>query len=470
MLPFDQETRGSLINALECGTRSAGQLMLVAVRDAALYLELSRWAASAGGDILRPGKLFHQQSAERLASRLRELPEPADPLPDAVHAGYEVVRSKCGVTAVVSAIIARALVASETDRALTLGLVRFLGDAATSINQPETYLAAAARGTTRPEVVAILKEESGHDLDRAAVDYLKAAGGLAELGEVLTGVLQGDEGRVALSVQLAAEMLDRFDGGTWGESAAPESFGTLGTRVAGLLTETTFDGLHSAVSNFLLWGTVPEGLPEFLDSLSAPRTAASAIQSHEESDGDAPILVVSPEGMDVQAVEPPDRHPQTVSNIGPLVFAAQEITKNAHSVEQLVSELMNFLVVEAPFERTALLEVSSEARRAVPILVRGKVEKTQGHAIETNDPNSPLFRQSLSVRSFDRGGSNCSPFDSRAFALAPVDFSGGSPVALYADAGQDVIISLDGRRLFRAVVDLLNGRIRTLPGVLPRDG
>lgn len=143
-----------------------------------------------------------------------------------------------------------------------------------------------------------------------------------------------------------------------------------------------------------------------------------------------------------------------------------EIFEGFEEVKGLLDEVLKMLVEDGPFERTALLVISPEEKKAVPIL-HSKLCDSLPHDVQIDNPLSPLLNLSSKVVSCARQKSNDSPFDSGTFALAPLDVKHDRPVALYADCGRHKVLNFEARRLFRRAVDLLNHMLPDMEGDLP---
>jgi len=142
------------------------------------------------------------------------------------------------------------------------------------------------------------------------------------------------------------------------------------------------------------------------------------------------------------------------------------VMESAQNSEELLESLLSALVDQGPFEKTALIVVSKDRRNAIVVAARGP-NIGNGQRLVLDDPLSP-FSQCLSkIQSFGREGSATSPFGSKTFAVAPIEAAHETPVALYADCGNEGAITFEARRIFRTVVDLVNEKIKTLPGGIP---
>lgn len=135
------------------------------------------------------------------------------------------------------------------------------------------------------------------------------------------------------------------------------------------------------------------------------------------------------------------------------------------SSEDLLSGILAKLVDHGPFKRTALIVVSKDRNSALVVASRGPIGN--GQKLSLADPLSPLRSCFSKVQSFGNQSNPSSPFGSKAFALAPIDADHDTPVALYADCGDEGSITFEARRVFRNVVELLNQKLPQVPGGIP---
>jgi hypothetical protein len=139
---------------------------------------------------------------------------------------------------------------------------------------------------------------------------------------------------------------------------------------------------------------------------------------------------------------------------------------SAKNSEELLSNLLSTLIDDGPFEKTAIIVISEDRKNATVVAARGP-NIGNGQRLSLDDPLSPLAQSISKIQSFGRKESSVSPFGSKAFAVAPLDTHHHTPVALYADCGSDNAITFEARRIFRSVVDMVNEKIRDLPGGIP---
>jgi HD-like signal output (HDOD) protein len=139
---------------------------------------------------------------------------------------------------------------------------------------------------------------------------------------------------------------------------------------------------------------------------------------------------------------------------------------SATTSEELLRSILGILIEEGPFEKSALIVVSKDRKNALVIAARGP-SITNGQTLILEDPLSPLAQCFSKVQSFGNRSSSDSPWGSKAFALSPIDADHDTPVALYADCGNNGSLTFEARRIFRVVVDILNQKLPTIPGGIP---
>jgi hypothetical protein len=113
-----------------------------------------------------------------------------------------------------------------------------------------------------------------------------------------------------------------------------------------------------------------------------------------------------------------------------------------------------------------LIVVSKDKSQAIVVAARGP-NIGNGQKLSITDPLNPLAQCFTKVQSFGNRESEYSPFGSKSFSLAPINADHDTPVARYADCGNDRAISFEARRVFRTVVEILNERLPQIPGGIP---
>ena len=241
------------------------------------------------------------------------------------------------------------------------------------------------------------------------------------------------------------------------------------------------DSLQDEIQNLLRGTVTPEELFEEEEPESPfiapppqanrkpPAPAGPTIPP--SSDEDAFGLLPSASASARPAREPVNKSapkaPELVSARGKEVMqSVTNLLEAAKTGEELLSQLLEMLVKSGTFEKSALIVVSKDRKRAKVVAARGP-NIGNGQTIIIDDPLSPLAQCFTKVKSWGNKGSKDSPWGSSAFAVAPIDAAHDTPVALYADCGTKGALTFEARRIFRTVVEVLNKKLPEIPGGIP---
>jgi HD-like signal output (HDOD) protein len=228
--------------------------------------------------------------------------------------------------------------------------------------------------------------------------------------------------------------------------------------------QAEIDGLIDALSEPV--PEIPQPVIQKPAAKSSPTPTPPARVTREEFAisksmlAEKPARVVSPTRKSVT--------PPTMANAS----SAKAVSKFAATIEEatdaegLLRDLLSMLVGQGLFQKSALIVVSKDKSKALVVAARGP-NITNGQTIIITDPLSPLAECFSKVQSFGNKESKVSPFGSKAFALSPIDAPHDTPVALYADCGNEGAIPFEARRIFRNVIDILNEKLPYLPGSIP---
>lgn len=153
-----------------------------------------------------------------------------------------------------------------------------------------------------------------------------------------------------------------------------------------------------------------------------------------------------------------------------LLASVKGLCQTAEDTVQLLGEIMQLLTSTGTFVRTAVMTISSDRREASVELASG-TEIEVGRRIELNDPLSPLSACLTKLQSFNSQNISdiTAPLGVSCFAVSPLKISGTSPTVLYADLGLDGALTVEHRRVFRAIVGLLNQTLDNLTNSLPKE-
>jgi len=271
------------------------------------------------------------------------------------------------------------------------------------------------------------------------------------------------------------------------DTVQPQSFDEIP------ITQTTAEetALDLEIRNLIQPGDTPPAASELTPAAPTPKVpqvaqaqpVAESTEPTRETDVKelSNIILERGEQFDLKNVAPgtkvvarakrtPDRTPpppklhtkggtKTVSAITSMFDAAA-------TSEELLSTLLQMLVDDGPFEKSALIVVSQDRTKGIVVAARGPMIGN-GQELSLDDPLSPLAHCFSKLQSFATKGSKDSPWGSKSFAVAPIDADHSTPVALYADCGMNGALTFEARRIFRTVVEVLNQRLPTIPGGIP---
>jgi hypothetical protein len=193
---------------------------------------------------------------------------------------------------------------------------------------------------------------------------------------------------------------------------------------------------------------------KFIDQSGKNRTKKRPLHSDDSESSDSDVKLTSPTPL------------IALKGTKKILTSMNRAMSSAKNSEELLSNLLSTLIDDGPFEKTAIIVISEDRKNATVVAARGP-NIGNGQRLSLDDPLSPLAQSISKIQSFGRKESSVSPFGSKAFAVAPLDTHHHTPVALYADCGSDNAITFEARRIFRSVVDMVNEKIRDLPGGIP---
>jgi HD-like signal output (HDOD) protein len=138
--------------------------------------------------------------------------------------------------------------------------------------------------------------------------------------------------------------------------------------------------------------------------------------------------------------------------------------EDVESCQELVDQVMQLLISEGPFKSTALLILDKANRKAKVVSTAGASSKKLTEIQIDEQGISSLLKSGFKVQSVGHGESRYSPFASSTYALAALDPIEKQQALLYADSGKFGVIHLASRRIFRKVVQIVNQKLKDLPG------
>jgi len=491
-------------------------------QDPAIVIEFLKTANAMYFSAGRPPISTTQTAIVRLGSevvldileKLKQRPEITD---DDVQYWIELHRGRCRRVSIVATIISEVIAKQLSDDCQAVGVLMHVGDMLAVLHFGSRYVQLAEE-LSRTGINYRLIQDHKFDVEAIGVNYLRRNG----VPENLLFAIERDSVSRAPERALmkpicmsASEMVDAFDAGRWekiapGKKIPPRS----AIRLLGM-SDTQYLRIYERVSEFLFgYRTLEERKAKeaarskveeaFRDVGAAESTALEdEIQNLLRGSGPAPEVAApqpavptsTASSTQVEAIDvympghlpaatfglktsvpsaPRQKRSDTVKVVPQLrtkkgnavVGAVSDAIQDATRSEDLLRSLLSMLVDGGPFEKTALLVVSKDRRSALVVAARGPAVST-GQVIHLNDPLSPIAQCFSRVQSFGNKESECSPFGSKSFAVAPVDADHETPVALYADCGNNGSIGFEARRVFRNVVELLNAKLPQIPGGIP---
>lgn len=410
---------------------------------------------------------------------------------------YDIHRSRCRRAAIISRLLSETLARTLSDDCQAISLFLFIGELLAVMQLREVYTQLADE-QARSTVLYRLAQDHRFDCESMGLAYLRRNG----IPEVLATALdrdarsrQNDRAIMRPICAAAAEMIDAFDSGRWeklspGKPLPPKS----NVRLLGI-SDSQYLKIYERASEYLYSSraldekkksmpavafdsdisTLPPtpqdssssiSLAQDIDSLIGDLTADLPEDEDLTSDfglGDAKSKVTarsSETHLEIPEIALPS------SRIEAMLTNLTNVFEQAKSSEEVLIQLLDMLVAPGPFEKSALIVVSKDRKKAVVVAARGPgIEDRQ--MLMLDDPLSPLAQCFSKVQSFGNRGSSNSPFGSKAYALSPIDADHESPVALYADCGPTGAITFEARRIFRLVVKLLNQKLPQVAGGIP---
>lgn len=499
-------------------------------QDPALVLELLKTANALYFSAGRPPITSTRTAIVRLGSqvvidlfdKIRERPAITD---DEITHWLELHRSRCKRTAIVARIMAEALAKQLADDCTVAGALMHVGDMLAVIYFGERYVHLAEE-LSRSGINYRLHQDHKFDTESVCVNYLRRNGIPENILFAIErdALLRSPERAIMKPLCMAAaELVDAFDSNRWEKLAPGKKIPPKSAIRLLQMSDAQYLRIYERASEYLYAirgeeekkrlgalvpapeqppppaASAPSSTPNELDSeienlLRGVTTDTPTEQEEEPLPEPEPAPVaVGPKGKEagpttlspaIRATyglqnEAPKTKPR-VNKVTPVAFestlrtakgnkivgAMANIMDAAKNGEDLLRDLLAMLVDEGPFEKSALIVVSKDRKQALVVASRGPTIGT-GQVLELNDPLSPLAQCFSRVQSFGNKESECSPFGSKAFAVAPIAADHGTPVALYADCGNEAGITFEARRVFRNVVELLNQRLPQIPGGIP---
>ena len=436
-------------------------------------------------------------------------------------------RDRCQRTSIIARIFAEVIARTLADDAQAAGLLLHTGEMLAAQHFGEKYVELAEE-LKRSGVNYRLANDHKFDVEKMGATYLRRNGiPEALLFAIDRDASSRSQERAILRplVQAAAELVDAFDNNRWEKLAPGKQLSSKSSIRLLRLDDAQYLRIYERASEYLFAARLlKEKQKQKALSVSFEETDAMAVElssdqealqgeifdllgggSKETEDFSEGITDISGKRFEAETeettveeikedlIDPSDEFnlsaksrsekknsvprvekaepieaPQlaTAGKGTAIVADLTSVIENASSSEEVISSILAKLVDSGPFEKTALIVVSKDRTSAIVVASRGP-SMGNGVKLELKDPLSPLAKCFSKVQSFGNKSNESSPFGSKAFALSPIDADHDTPVALYADCGNDASITFEARRVFRTVVEILNKRLPTLPGGIP---
>ena len=437
---------------------------------------------------------------------------------------FAIHRSRCKRASIIARIIAETVAKNLADECQTVGLFLYIGEMLAVLHFEDRYLEYTSE-MSRSSINYRLSQDLKFDVEKMGLNYLRRQG----IPEALLfaidreGRSKSAEKAIMKPVCLAAgELVEAFDANRWDKFAPGKTIPPKSAIRTLPLTENQYLKIYERASEFLFNAKVteerqknqpiapasPQSTPQ---EVSAQNKLQSEINNILEDTQETEIVEIkeeikfSPpasstkastdekaeEGKSIKTITTERKEEFKLEKGAPKVKARKEepskviappkmasknadvlinsftnVLNDAKNSEDLLSQILGMLVDGGPFKKSALVVVSKDRSKALVVAARGP-NIGNGQQIDISDPLNPLAACFSKVQSFGNRESRCSPFGSKSFAVAPIDADHETPVALYADCGNEGSITFDARRVFRTVVDILNEKLPNIPGGIP---
>jgi hypothetical protein len=381
---------------------------------------------------------------------------------------------KSHLTAKTAKMISQLVAGEYGASALTCATLLYVGEilALTSLGNRLAFIAQSQ--TTQRN----LRQETLNQLDfsmsQAESAFLTGIGIPADIHPLTPSALAeaDDKTRLTAAICMASvEIVESFLSGIPG-SSTPHSQQSNSAVEQLIPDKSQRDELLATVTKALVainGNSPPSKEPKKVKAVPPPgKIRREDIDTTVEYDVECstPVMIVSPDGSrQIQGIAPPEMPQLPDRQLEEILKETTTIVETTADASELLTRVMDKLV-QTVFQRCALIEIVNDERVAFAIKMRGD-DLAGAEEVEFYSDLSPLARQSSTVQSFASDPKDCSPFGSKAFALAPLDAKHDRPIALYADCGQDVILNLAARTIFRSVIECLNEKLPLASGKFP---
>ncbi|MCB0336402.1 MAG: HDOD domain-containing protein [Bdellovibrionales bacterium] len=523
LFPVDQMVWREAFRMANNANSPVKELATTISQDPVLVLELLRISnavffasttpvVNAQAAIVRLGSDMSKKTLEKVNERVEYTGE--------IRYWFEHFRNLCKKTSIVARIVAEAVQRPLADDCQTAGLFMNVGDMLAVASLKETYT-ELAKDNSIARVRYLLANNHRFDTEHMGVQYLRALGIPEDLVAAVDRKAQVRSQERAMMrpiVFAAAELVTAFESEKWDRVAPGKNLPPKSNLRLLQLPDAQYARVYERVGEFLFASKLKEPLEEEApqeEPAPAPEPEVAVEPKEEEKKEAKPVQATNPAPKVPEPTPPPTPEPVSPAPIsssnsqkdfsdidpddqfslgGSVNIATPRVTKeevtfiappslrtkkgnamvtsitseieSIDNSEDMIATVLDLLVKTGPFEKSALIVTAKDRGHAIVVAARGP-NIGNGQRLSLDDPLSPLAQCFSKVRSFSNRSSKESPFGSKAFALAPVDACHDSPVALYADCGNEKSISFEARRVFRVAVEILNQKLPTVPGGIP---
>ncbi|MCB0330383.1 MAG: HDOD domain-containing protein [Bdellovibrionales bacterium] len=503
-IPVDRDICESLLEIVGDQSVRVDRLNELVCSDPVLLLEIVAAANGlknvAGGKAVLEGKAaLLALGLERIRGIVQELAEVTPHYSGDREFWLKAIKQKCKKSAAVASLIAKTVKPESTLECFTIGSFSFWGDLIALSKLGERFVAVMEEGLRRSKLRYRLAKDFNFSLEEESIDYLRKR----TLPNAIPLCLDPESSKLLGNVQImkaitlsAIEFVDAFLEERLDRLAPNVSIPPKSYRRMLALSDARYEALYEAIVAYLEKGEfveelVPEEAPAEESIIStdgeledAPSELEELIAEEREEEQAELSFVEAFETAEVQDAPAPGdivefkedyaRPIETVARRKYVSKSDQAMPKfvsmfeDTETVEDLLQRLLDMLITQPPFECAALLVVAPELRKAKPVMIRGReINESSTSIIELKDPLSPLLNAKSKVVSYSPKKKGDTPFGCGNYALAPLEIDHPRPVLLYADCGEGNILTFEGRRLFRKVIDLLNNVLPNMEGAIP---
>ncbi len=509
-LPVDKGLCREAIRLASDKSKPIEEVAVFCAQDPAIVLEFMKVANQfqVGGDkarIVSTKSAIMRLGNQESIKLLQNLMEREDPESPEERFELKKIRYRALRIGILSQIIAEAVARPYSDECYTAGLMSPIGQLVALMHLKERYLAASLNNSNSGTLLNLLRDHR-FDCAKYGDNYLRRNGLLESIINIISeDSISSVKERIVLPVIIKAAIelveafdLNRFERYAPGKQLQPKSAFrafSIQPQQYSKIYERASELFYSMKKRWALEspdsdtgtpiGDMPVAAPTPPPAIEATAPTEEEVESIEPvdtSDHDSLQDEISgllqkfnSEEVSEEIETEEIKAPRVIAKPKVELFArsksalasAQKSIAAAKSSEEAITSMLDMLIGNGMFQRSALIVVSAEKDRATVVAARG-TDLEKGQTIIIDDPVSPFAQAFARVQSFGHKESELSPFGSKSFALAPIAANHPTPVVLYADAGNDPI-TFEGRRVFREVIVMLSEKLPQLPGGLPKN-